>query len=288
MRGPLLTLACLSAAGAIAPGCGGGSEHHDVNPDALLREAFTHPVSSANVEANLGLQVPGNPVLAQPVRVKVEGPYVSGHGVAIPSFDWSLGAMVAGFGVGGRLISSGQNVFLTIYGDNYEVGTATVAAANRRLQTQTAAAGQAQTLFGLHPQRWFGPSRYEGSEEAGGTDSAHLVASLRGNQVAADLAPLNGRLGLAAAPVVTGTVEAWVGFDDHLLHELKLDARIAPPADAPAAARTARVTADVVLSDVGKPQTISVPRGGGYKPIRDLLLTLNDLGVPGLGALGLL
>ena len=37
---------------------------------------------------------------------------------------------------------------------------------------------------------------------------------------------------------------------------------------------------EVINRDVGDQQEISKPGGGGYRPIRDLALSLNDLGVP--------
>jgi hypothetical protein len=34
----------------------------------------------------------------------------------------------------------------------------------------------------------------------------------------------------------------------------------------------------VTLDDINEPQTVHVPGGGGYKPIGNLFLTLQDLG----------
>ena len=55
-----------------------------------------------------------------------------------------------------------------------------------------------------------------------------------------------------------------------------------PPADRAqlGGATGARLNADIVISDIGEQQQISAPPDGSYRPIQDLFLTLNDLGVP--------
>lgn len=286
------TVALVTAVIATAAGCGGGGEHHDVaNPQALLRSTAAHPIQSARIEAALTLRVEGYPELSSPVSLRLQGPFVSGGRVRIPSFDWKLGAKVLGFGVSGRVASTGQNVFVSLYGDNYEVGRSTVAAANQRIQADSAGAATRTDLFGLHPLSWFGRPRYLGEQDAGGVDCAHLSARIRGSRLAQDLEPLAARLGLSTPPAASGTVQGWVGFDDHVLHRLVLDAQLTVPVAERSlldGASGARLTADVSAADVGVGQQISIPGGGGYKPIRDLFLSLNDLGVPGLSLLGLI
>jgi len=286
---PTSVAIALSAAVLALGGCG-GSEHPPADPVALLHAAARHPIESANVDAELSLRVSGVRLLSSPTGLRLQGPYVSGRGVRIPSFDWKLGAKVAGFGVSGRLVSTGQNVFVSLFGDNYEVGRGTVAAANERLRAASAQAG-AQPFLGLHPLHWFGRPSYEGDDEAGGTDCGHVSGRIRPAALAADLEPLLARLGVASPPAIRGTVEAWVGFDDHTVHRLALDAQVAIPEAERArlgGASRAQLQADLTVSDVGEAQRISIPGGGGYKPIRDLFLSLNDLGVPGLSSLGLI
>src|SRR5262249_49843081 len=148
--------------------------------------AFAKPISSAKLDADLGLRVTGVPQLERPATVKLEGPYVSGRGVRIPSFDWDLTASLAGFPVDGELVSTGQNLYVSVYGDNYEVGRDVIAHANRRI-----AAGS-----GIDLRRWLGPARDEGEDEVGGVDTAHLVADLRGGRVGHDLSAQFEGLGL--------------------------------------------------------------------------------------------
>jgi hypothetical protein len=280
---PRFSVACVAMVAAILvmPGCGGGEPRHDVNPEALLDAGLSHPIPSAKIEADLGLQVTGVPQLARPATLKLDGPYLSGHGVRIPTFDWALNASIAGFPVDGQLVSTGENLFVSVYGDNYEVGRPAIAAANQRV-----AAG-----FGLHPRRWLGPPRYEGDDEVGGVDTAHLVTDIRGGRVGQDLSGLFTRLGLSNPPAIHGTAETWIGIDDQVLRKLELDAQVTiPPPKRPqlGGAGEIHLSAEVTADDVGESQTIKIPAGGGFRPIRDLFLSLNDLGVPGLSSLGLL
>lgn len=270
-------LPALIAAVAVLAGCG-GSGHPRMNPEAMLDAAASQPLSSAQVEVDLSLQVSGVPQLSSPVRLKLQGPYVSGGGTRIPSFDWRLNATALGFPVGGRLVSTGSNAYLSIYGDNYEVGTDAVAAANQRIREVAASMGGP---LSLHPRTWFGPARIEGSGNAGGIDCERISAPLRGQAMTHDLAPLTRSVGVSEPLSIAGRVRACVGYDDRVMHELVVDAVAGvPEADRArlAGASAINFTLDLTSSDVGEPQHISAPSGGA-RPIRDLALTLNDLGV---------
>ena len=255
---------------ATLAGCGGGSGHKTVPAEAMLDSAAAHPVRSADAEIEARLRVDGVSRLTAPINLRLEGPYRRGGGTRIPSFDWRASASALGFPVAGRLVSTGDNVFLTVYGNQYEVGTAAVADANGRL----AESGGLR----LNVRRWLGPARVTGQDSAGGVDCERIAAPLRGDVVARDLAPLAEALGLGS-PSVSGRAVACIGFDDRVLHELQLRAAFSLSASDSArlaGATGIRLEADVVLSDVGQPQEISAP-GGSFRPIQDLLLTLNDL-----------
>lgn len=277
LRKSVTLLTLLGTAGVLA-GCG-GSSHPDVNPEAMLDAAAARPISSARVGVDLSLQVSGIPQLSSPVRVKLEGPYVSGGGTRIPSFDWQLKATALGFPIGGRLVSTGSNAWLSIYGDDYEVGTAAVAAANRRIREAAASTG---SPLSLHPRSWFGPARIEGSGNEGGADCEKISAPLRGRALVRDLEPLSASLGMSEPLSIAGRARACVGYDDRVMHELVIDAVAGvPEADRArlAGASVINFTLDVTSSDVGEPQHISAPAGGA-RPISDLGLTLEDLGAP--------
>jgi hypothetical protein len=271
MRGRTI-LAVLLTPVVSAAGCG-GSDHKTVNPEVMLDAAASHRVTSANTDLDLRVAVRGVEQLSQPLRLRLSGPYVSGAGRTLPKFDWRMNASALGFPVGGHLVSTGDNAYLTVYGDTYEVGSDAVAAANARIAESPP----------VHPRAWFGRARVDSQGNEGGADCERISAPLRGEAVARDLEPLLAGLGLSETPSVTGRATACVGFDDRVMHELEIGAVIGvPPADQAAlrGASSVALNLDLVISDVGQAQEISAPRGGGIRPIRGLALTLNDLGVP--------
>ena len=266
---PVRAFTAFLATSVVLAGCG-GSDHPRVNPEAMLDSAAQHPIRSADTDIEARLRVDGAPRLSGPISLRLEGPYRSGGETKIPSFDWHVSASALGFPVSGRLVSTGDNVYLTVYGKKYEVGAAAVADANATL----AEAGGLR----LDVRSWLGPARVVGEYSAGGVDCERIAAPLRGGAVARDLTPLAEGLG-ASPPSVSGRAVACVAFDDRVLHELELRARfgLAPADGARLAGATAiHLVADVVLSDVGGSREISAP-GGSFRPIQDLFLTLNDL-----------
>ena len=243
-------------AGLALSSCGeDGEERRRVDAEALLDSAFRDPIGSAVAAIDIAAGAEAVP-LSVPVTLSLNGPYVGG-GEGVPRVDWALEAEVAGFGVDGELVSTGENVYLSVFGDNYQLGRDAVAAR-----------GQALARPGLDPRSWFGPATYGGDEEVAGTETARIDAPLRGARLTADLEELSGRLGLPQGrpPVLRGTIQAWIGVDDEIVRELRIDAG-------------EDLAANVVLSDLGEPQEITIPEGGGFKPIGDLLSSLQELGV---------
>jgi hypothetical protein len=239
--------------------CGNGEERErrDVDPEAMLDVAFSNPVPSAVTGIDLLVGAGAVPSLSVPVRLSLDGPYVSGSGVAAPSVDWALEAEVAGFGVEGELVSTGDDVYLSLFGDNYRLGRAAVEAQRRALAD-----------LSLDPRAWFGNATYEGDEELEGTAAARIDAPLRGARLATDLERFSSRLGLPPIRprIERGTIQAWIGIDDEIVRELRIEA--------------GELALDLALSEVGEPQQITVPEGGGFKPIDSLFSSLRELGVP--------
>jgi hypothetical protein len=250
-------------------GDGDGGDAPLEDPDALLDAAAAHPVRSADVAGEARITLEGSSLLSEPVTVRVEGPYVSGGGERIPSFDWKFNLKVLGFGIGGKLVSTGENVFVSPFGDNYEVGTAAVAAVNQRV---AATSVPARDLFG--------PARNEGNEEVDGTDTQHVSAEIEGKEVTAAFRPLRDALGLSHFPAPVGRLGVWVGIEDRTVHKLALDADFGiAPADRArlGGASGGSIEVEATLDEINEPQSVDVPGGGGYKPIRNLFLTLQDL-----------
>src|SRR5690349_23500902 len=119
-----------ATAAALLSGCG-GSSHPRQDPEALLNAAAAHPINSAETSTDLHVTLAGVPELSSPVWLRLDGPYQRGPKGQLPRFAWRFNASAAGFPVGGHVLSTGTNVFLTVYGDQYQFGTATTAAAGQ-------------------------------------------------------------------------------------------------------------------------------------------------------------
>ena len=241
-----------------------------MNPEALLDSASNHPVRSAEIDGQARLALEGSSVLEQPVTLRVRGPYVGGDGARIPSFDWKFNLKLLGFAVSGKLVSTGDNVYVSPFGDNYMVGREVIAMVNRRVGANTVAS-----------RDLFGTARDEGHEEVNGVETQHVSAELQGKKVSKTLRPLREALGLDHFPRPLGRVDAWIGVEDRTVHKLALDADFGfAPEDRAnlGGARGGSLDVEVELDEINEPQTVRIPGGGGHKPISHLFLTLQDLG----------
>jgi hypothetical protein len=235
------TLGAVLACAALLASCG---EEEPPPPDLpagrMLDRALDRPPASGRASIQLEAQLPR--LSSGPVAAQLEGPFVLGEG-RVPSFDLEGEAQAAGFGIDGSLVFAGDDAYVVFFGENYRVGSDRVSAL-------------AQRARGVDPGTWFGPPRHAGAEEVEGVDAYRIEAPLDQGRAAADL----DRVGLGAAEtrgLVGGRIEAWVGVDDGVVRRLRLSSE---PLDF-----------DVVLSDLGEPQTIEPPPGGGFQPIDDLL-----------------
>lgn len=295
-------IATLLTAGLLT-GCGGGGEKAAApDPQALLDSAFSHPIPTSLTKVELDLDLSGLALLSS-AKLTVDGPYISGEGKRIPSADWAVDATAGPLTQNARVISTGDDVFVEFAGSTYEVGPSAVATQNRKVQQATAAAGgtpKPLANLGLHPRSWFGgDTRYLGDEEVDGVDCAHVAARLDAAAVVEDghvVANSLGLTGTTPAPTTlspdqaasverdidSGRVDAWIGRDDEIVRRFSVDARFSlPPSqqDDVGGVTSGGVSLDILQEDVGDPQTVNAPPGGG-KPIGELLQQLPP--IPGL------
>jgi len=245
----VLRTSIVLAVGAVAlvlAACGGEDEpppKPDLPADQMLDRAFQRlpesGVASIDFEARR-FEDPSESVAAQ-----LDGPFVRGGG--IPSFELEGEAEAAGFGVDLSLVSTGDDAYVVFFGENYRVGRERVSALARQGD--------------LDPRAWFGPAEHAGTEEIDGVDAYAIEAPLT-DQVSTDLQRLGaGSIGLGAP--IEGTAQVLVGVDDGVIRRLEL------ASDA--------LDLDLTLSDLGEPQTIEPPPGGGFQPIEDLLARIPGL-----------
>lgn len=264
---PAAVLTALALVPAMT-GCGGGPESPDIPPAAALDHTFSHLPGSGVAEIEFEATVPRGAAQV-PVTAKLEGPFAAGAG-GIPSFDFDVDAEAAGFGVDGKLVSTGDAAFVVFFGENFRVPAGKVAVVDQDLRRATAQV-HGRGLAGLDVRRWFEAPHFAGREEVAGVDSYRVEGGFRAGEVSDDLVGLaRGLEGDAEAvrqalghPATGGTIEAWIGADDGMVRRLRID--------------SGSLHLDVVLSDLGQEQTIEPPPGGGFKPVEQLIGRLREL-----------
>ena len=292
------------AATAVLTACGSA----DRQSTALLERALERPVKSANVALDVRVEAEGAPGIDEPLRARVSGPYRSGEGRQLPSFDWDVAFSGAGQNISAGLVSTGDNAFVTFLGNAYEVGEREVARKNRRMQRASPERprGSLEDL-GLDPARWIAGARNEGDEDVAGVATTHLSGEVDVAKMLADLdrAKLKaGRRGsehraMTAAErkrlvdgVEDNRFEVWVAKSDETIRRVTGEVELtrpregrksAPRADGPLAglsqAERVRIEFSVELSDVGEQQRIQAP--ANPRPLEDLGRALEGMGRAG-------
>lgn len=269
---------------ALAPalwGCGGGEREAPSEPPAeLLREAATNPAQSGDAAIGIDLVLEGDSLLAGASETDLQGPFALDEAGGLPSFDLVLASEVAGFGVDGELVSTGEDAYVVFFGENYRVGPEQFDALDEQLGKPGAAG------LGLRIDEWVRDPRYAGAEEVAGTETERIEGTLDSRAAGADLANLMDAfgaprlLGELAAGAGDGPIEIWVAFDDHTIRRVRAQFPFAVPAARQAAAGEisgGAVTLDAEISDVGAEVSVQPPPGGGFQPIEDLIDRLRSL-----------
>lgn len=266
--------------------CGGGSdpEQPSERPDELLRQAVANPATSGEAAIDVDATLKGDSLLAGATGAELQGPFALDEAGGLPSFDFELDANVAGFGVDGELVSTGEDAFVVFFGENYRVGAARVAELERGLLAARDEGGSPS--LALEVDKWFSDPRYAGSEEVGGTETERIEGTLDSRAAAQDLSGLMAALGAPplirelAAGAGDGPVEAWVAYDDHTIRRLRAQFPFTVPAARQAEAggiSGGAVTLDAEISDVGADVSVEPPEGGGFQPVEQLIQRLQSL-----------
>ena len=293
-----LALLLFGATGVAA--CGGA----DRQSSALLERALERPVASADVVVDLTVAAEGAAGVDEPLRLRLSGPYRSGDGRRLPSFDWDLAFSGVGQNVSAGLVSTGDNAFVTFLGSAYEVGERKVARHNRELAraARKRPRGSLEDL-GVDPRSWIEGAETEGDDTVVGTETTHLsgrvdvARMLSGLQRAKPGSARGKRHELTQAErrrllesVEGNRFDVWVSKGDETIRRLSAEVDLKAPAGrrlppesarggplaALAGAERARVELSIELSDVGGDQRIQAP--ASPRPLSELGRTLEGMG----------
>jgi hypothetical protein len=297
---PLALLALALA--AFVSACGGGSGN-DKDATQLLSTAFHQQIKSANVNFNLQLQVDGVASLKAPVSFRFSGPYANNGPGKLPSMDLNASIVGGGQSVPFGLTSTGDDFFIKVRGQAYEVGKQTVARLNQQLAQQKGN-GQKTTLseLGIHPSTWLSGAKNAGDATVAGTKVTHITASLDVGKVLDDLnqlvqrAPAGSLSGATRPPQLTEQqkseieqvvgspqIDVYVAKGDNTIRRLATSMQLSVPPGQESkvgGATGGTLQLSVEFANVGQAQHVTAPSGA--KPIADLAGQLNALG----GSLG--
>jgi len=172
----LLLVALASAAALALSACGGG-DGDSGDAKALLKDAFSKPISSANVSLDLSAKIDGVPQLSQPITFKMTGPYESRGAKKVPKLDWDVNVSGGGQTFSGGLISTGDNAFVSFQGQNYEVGPELVKQYEQQLGAQTQSPTSLKQ-YGIDPANWVRDAKEEGDEDVAGAATTKVTGTL--------------------------------------------------------------------------------------------------------------
>jgi hypothetical protein len=290
-------------AATLVSACGSSGSSSDKNATALINTAFHQPIKSADVNFDLEIQVNGVASLKNPVSVKFSGPYVNNGPGKLPSMD--LNASIAGGGqsVPFGITSTGDDFFIKVRNQAYDVGKATVARLNQQLAQQKSKAPQTSlSQLGIHPSTWLAGAKDAGDSTVAGTPVQHVSANLDVGTLLDDLnqlvqrAPAGAISGASKPPQLTDQqkkqiedvlnnpkIDVYVAKSDNTVRRLATTLEISIPKDQQArfnGATGGTLQLSIELANVGGSQKVKAPAGA--KPISALAGQLNALG----GSLG--
>ncbi len=277
---------------------GGGGGGNDEDAAALLDKAFGKPVSSADVDVDVQLDIKGRPGFEDPLRIRATGPYVRSE-KSLPKLDLdvALEAQGAGQAIQAGVLSTGDRLFVEFGGAFYEQPPEQVAQTNRELAREGGGDKGTFADLGLDARKWVVDAQVEGEEEIGGVTTEHVKGTL---DVEAAMTDINGLAkrsagtlsdaGQAAKPLGKREIErlaksvdnpsfdVYVGKDDGIVRRISLRVDVEVPEQdrkRVGGVTSASVRLSAQLANVGGDQTVEAPRSS--RPLSDLTTQLGSL-----------
>lgn len=305
----LLTLAALALALAACGGSGKSGSGGSGDAQTLLRQTFsgTHQIRSGKANLQLRVLATGDPSLSGPIQLGLTGPFQNAGSGKLPKFDLAVNVSAQGQGFKAGLISTSDELYVTVGGTAYKAPPQMVAQLQRSAQ-QRGASGQKTSLqsLGVDPLTWLQDPTVVGTESVGGTQTDHIAAKVNVSGLLDDLDKLLARVSAGGIPGVPGgrvpssipartrtqieqaiktaTVDVWSGKGDHTLRRFSLHLNVVPPSGS--GPRTVDLTLTIELTDLNQPQTVTAPSTS--RPLSELLGQFQGLlgGALGGSALG--
>ena len=288
-RAALLLLATLAA--VVVAACG-GSDSASSETSAKERLASVKPLSSAQVSVAARIFFDNAPPsVGDKLELTFDGPLRNNGGDKLPSLDWKVAFSGLTTKFTSRIVSTGDNFFINLGGQDFEAGRQAVA----RLAEQARASKQ-KGVVGFDPLAAVDGVKKAGAVTVAGTKATRYTGTIDPDAVmdqyerlsqslptqgAAQAVP-QGRLTPQQRAQVKRTFgsprfEAAVA-DDDTIRRLVVTTRFTTPAanrDAAGGITGGRMEYRVEYTDVGKPVTITPPTD--TQPIGDFARELQRI-----------
>jgi len=283
----------------VIAGCGGGSSSGDKSvakavgkpnsPEVmqLIRDTFgpNDHATSGNISGVVDVTVKGLPRYKDPVQISVVGPFSDAGGQPEAKFDISLG--LRGGILGGDMYLKGDKALIGLGTTAYAIPDSIASGlrapiAKHKGNTLAAVLG----VFHIAPDRWAKDPRIVGNARVGGIDVIHGSAGLDTRLMFLDLSALTKQLTALKITNITGlprvvdrqardalqrsvksaSGDVWTGAKDKVLRKARFTMMLVPSAKDRkilGGFTSIKVVANLDVTDVGSPQTISVPSNRG-------------------------
>ncbi len=296
-RIPVL-LAAAFASASLLTACGSSDALDGKDAAGVLKETFgpDHPVKSGRLDLSLRFQANGLQGLDGPINARLSGPFQSQGGKTLPAFDFDLTLDAGGQAFTAGAVSTGEKGFISIAGQNYDVGKDLYDSFKTGYESASKDAektdGPTFTSLGIQPLRWLKNATKKGEEEVGGTQTVHVSATVDVQKLLADIDTLLKKAGNVAVPgtnekvpsgltatqrgVITDAVKSsvfdvWAGKADGTLRRLRVAVAFSVPAEAQKSAgglKDGTLVIDLAIGNLNKDQTITPPKTS--QPLSDL------------------
>ncbi len=272
---PVVLLAILVVAFiAIAAGrLGGGGESDNANQ--VIQRAFGGDAAqSGRFEATVQASIEGGPASQSgDFKISVNGAFDRAPKGKAPELDVDMVAEGAGSPVRFGVVSTGEKGFLMLAGRTYALPASQF---EQTFSARNDDESAALAALGIDPRSWLENVQDRGDATVAGVATDHVSASVNTDKLVNDLFRVASRSGGGAGvpqvsesdrkqaedSIKSATLDVYASKSDGSLRRLSANVEFSSEQG------SGRVSLDMTLSDLGKPQRIEAPSGA--RPLAEL------------------
>jgi hypothetical protein len=271
---PVLALSLGVAACGSSSGGGGSSK----DATDIVNTAFQHPIKAATLALNLNATLNGIAALNGPIALQLTGPFESNAG-KLPKFDFKANINGGGQSVPLAIRSTGDDLFIQIQGNWYELGKDAVAKLNDQIaQQRSTGTAKGFSAFGVNPLSWLKDAKTADDTTVAGEPVNHASATIDMAKLLNDLNQIVSKANVSGATkppqlteqqkqqiqdiVKNPRIDVYVSKKDQTLRRIAADINFNIPQDQQAKVqglKSGDVKFSLEFSNVGQSVDVSPP-----------------------------